>query len=475
MGYPMFLSLSCRDKALPATKQNRRKKKKMKAKKFTALLLALVMLLALCACGSGSGTEQSSEPSTQPTQQGSSSGSDNEQTGGDSEQQGDTGSELAGTYDVTVWVPEAAVELTKTQIGNFNSSNEYGITINATVEPVSEADAANNMITDVAAGGDIFFFAQDQLSRMIQAGAVGKLGQGAAQTVSANNDAGTVMAATAGGDIYAYPLTSDNGYFMYYDKSVITDESHLSSMEALIADCEAAGKLFSFQLDDNAWYLASFFFGAGCHNEWTYAEDGTTIEKIDDDFNSPNGIIACKGLKKLLSSPAYNNSSDVSAFANGSAIVVSGTWGYKDALDILGDNLGAAELPSFEVDGQTYHLGSYSGCKLLGVKPQEDAKTGAALNQLALYLTGKDCQMERFQETTWGPSNLEAQADPSVSTPALVAYAAQSAYAVPQPVIPGGWWEFTQVIAIDVKNAADETGYQAALDKYQQSLDALMG
>ena len=74
-------------------------------------------------------------------------------------------SEIAGTYDVTIWAPDAAVDLTKSQVEAFNSSNELGIVINATVEPVSEADAASNMILDVSAGADLYFFAQDQLSR----------------------------------------------------------------------------------------------------------------------------------------------------------------------------------------------------------------------------------------------------------------------------------------------------------------------
>ena len=123
-------------------------------------------------------------------------------------------SELAGEYDITVWVAEKAVDLTKKQIENFNKTNELGITFNATVEAVSEADSATQMITDVEAGGDIYCFAQDQFARLVQAGALAKLGARASETVTAENDAGTVAAATSGDQLYAYPLTSDNGYFM---------------------------------------------------------------------------------------------------------------------------------------------------------------------------------------------------------------------------------------------------------------------
>ena len=381
-------------------------------------------------------------------------------------------SEIAGEYDVTVWAPEAAVSLTEQQIADFNASNELGITINATVEPVSEADAASNMDTDVAAGADLFFFAQDQLSRMIKDGAVTKLGQGAAAFVTENNSAGSVLAAQSGEDYYAYPLTADNGYFMYYDKSVIPEED-VDSLEAIIADCEAAGKNFSYELE-NAWYNAGVFFGTGCHSDWS-TEDNTNFT-LDDDFNSENGLIAAKGIYKLVSSPIYVNSSNAD-FASGSAVVVTGTWNYATILEQLGDNFGVADLPSFEVDGQSYHLGSYNGCKLLGVKPQEDAVKGAALNQLAQYLTGAECQIQRTVEFGWGPSNNEAAADESVtSNPALTALAEQSAFSVPQPNIPGPWWDIAKVITTDIKASdGSDAALQAALQKYEDSVGAASG
>ena len=119
------------------------------------------------------------------------------------------------TYDVKIWVAEAAKDLTAKQIADFNASNEFGFTFNATIEAVSEADAATQMITDVEAGGDIYCFAQDQFARLVQAGALAKLGVRAAETVTANNAAGVVAAATSGDALFAYPLTADNGYFMY--------------------------------------------------------------------------------------------------------------------------------------------------------------------------------------------------------------------------------------------------------------------
>ena len=403
-------------------------------KKFVAILLAAMMLFSMISFASASGLE--------------------------------------GTYDVTLWVPQEAVELTLKQVADFNANNGQGIVINATVEPVSEADSATNMITDVEAGGDIYFFAQDQFSRLVQAGALARLGVGASEFVKANNAPGSVAAVQSGDDFFAYPLTADNGYFMYYDKSVIPEED-IDSLEKLIADCEAAGKFFSMELQTSAWYLAGFFFGTGCHSEWVSAADGT-FTAVDDDFNSDKGLIAAKGMKKLLDSDMHLSSSSGAEFANGAAVVVTGIWDYTTVQGILGDNMGVADLPSFEVDGTEYHIGSYSGLKILGVKPQTDAVKAAALHQLAQYLTSEKGQIERFEAMAWGPANINAQQNEAVlANAALTALNQQNAYATAQGSIHGSWWDLAKVIGDDVKAATNDDEIKAALQKYEDNMAAL--
>ncbi|MER2055392.1 MAG: extracellular solute-binding protein [Clostridia bacterium] len=376
------------------------------------------------------------------------------------------------TYDIKIWVAEAAKDLTEKQIADFNANNEFGFKFNATIEAVSEADAATQMITDVEAGGDIYCFAQDQFARLVQAGALDPLGKKASETVIANNDAGTVAAATSGEQLYAYPLTADNGYFMYYDKSVIPDED-VDSLEKLIADCEAAQKYFAFEMQTSAWYLASFFFGTGCRSVWVTDDNGEFIS-VSDTFDSDNGLIAVKGMKKLVDSPYHLSGGGADQFNQNAAILVSGTWDFAKVQEYLGDNMGVTDLPSFEVDGKEYHLGSFNGCKLLGVKPQVDEMKGAAIHKLAQYLTGAQCQMERFEALAWGPSNLEDQASEAVqANPGLAALIKQAPYSVPQGQIHGSWWDIAKVIGEDVKNATDDAGLQAALDNYQDKIASL--
>ena len=411
-------------------------------KRIICLVLALVMCLGVLAACNQNGT-------TDPTG-------------------GNAANSLAGTYDITMWVSEkeGVADQFKTQIKAFMDANP-GIVINAQIEGVSEADAGSKVIADVASAPDIYCFAQDQLARLVQAQALTAIKGDMATALGTANDAGSVTASKVAGEMYAFPLTSDNGYFMYYDKSVLSDEDILD-LAAIVAKSETANKKVRFALE-NAWYTAAFFFATGCHHNWTTDENGEFIS-VDDTFNSDKGMIAMKGMEILAKSPAYDSNADIFTDAS---VVVTGTWNADAAAAFFGENLGVTKLPSFTVDGTSYQLGSFSGYKLMGVKPQTDAKRGAVLQQLALYLTNAENQLTRFTSFGWGPSNKEAQANEAVlANASLTALAAQNAFAVPQGQIAGVYWDNAKLLGAVAKNATSDAELQAGLDAYTASLEA---
>lgn len=441
----------------------------MKKKVLSALLVA-TMTVSMAACGSDNDTTNDA-PAAGNDASTDAPADNNTEADAPAAAEAD----LSGTYDITVWVSESegVAQLTEQQIDAFEEANP-GIVINATVEGVTESNSATNMITDVASGADLFCFAQDQLIRLVEAGALTKLGAAASDIVTNANDATSLKAATVGSDIYCYPLTSDNGYFMYYDKSVV-QESSIDDLAAIVADCEAAGRTICMETDTSAWYLASFFFATGCHSDWTMNEDGT-FAAVDDDWDSPNGLIALKGMQQMVKSSMYVSSSDGAQFAAAvpAGVVVTGTWGASAAKEALGDNYAVADLPSFTVDGTTYHMGSYSGCKLMGVKPQDDAVKTAVLHKLAQYLTSAECQLQRYELVGWGPSNLEAQQSDEVQAdPALAALAAQNEFATPQGQIHGSWWDIAKLLGNVAEDSTTDEELQAGLDSYKASIDEL--
>lgn len=70
------------------------------------------------------------------------------------------------------------------------------------------------------------------------------------------NSEATVAAATKDGKLYAYPLTASNGYFLYYDSNIFSEED-VASWENLTAKAEEAGTKVGMNVADG-WYLYGF-------------------------------------------------------------------------------------------------------------------------------------------------------------------------------------------------------------------------
>ncbi|WP_026521919.1 extracellular solute-binding protein [Butyrivibrio sp. VCB2001] len=378
-----------------------------------------------------------------------------------------------GTGDIKIWVADNVVDFTNEQIKAFQDAHPEFSGYTFTVEAVGEGDAAGNMITDVEAGADIYAFAQDQIARLVTAGALEVVEDSNAEAVKAENDAGAVGAATVGGTLYAYPLTSDNGYFLYYDKSVVTDPS---TLEGIIADCEAAGKNFYFEIN-SGWYQTAFFFGAGA--ELTYeTDDSGNFTKCNSTYASDAGVVALKKIAEVASSKAFQNGSAISNATNVGAIV-DGTWDAQAAKDLFGDNYACAKLPTFEgADGKTYQMSGFGGFKLLGVKPQEDDLKLAVCDALAAYLSSEEVQLARYNAVGWGPSNLNAQKSDAVQADeALSALADQLQYTIPQGQYPGDYWSLAtslgdSVISGEIKADASDDDFMKALTDFQTTCES---
>ena len=378
-----------------------------------------------------------------------------------------------GSGEVKVWVADNVVDFTNEQIAAFQAEHPEMSGYTFTVEAVGEGDAAGNMITDVEAGADIYAFAQDQIARLVTAGALEVVEDSNAEAIKAQNDAGAVGAATVGGTLYAYPLTSDNGYFLYYDKSVVTDPS---TLEGIVADCEAAGKNFYFEIN-SGWYQTAFFFGTGA--ELTYdTDDAGNFTKCNSTYASDAGVVALKEIAELASSKAFQNGSAISNATNVGAIV-DGTWDAQAAKDLFGDNYACAKLPTFEgADGKTYQMSGFGGFKLLGVKPQEDEGKLAVCDALAAYLSSEEVQLARYNAVGWGPSNLNAQQSDAVKADeALSALADQLQYTIPQGQYPGDYWSLAtslgdSIIAGEITAASSDDDFMKALTDFQATCES---
>jgi len=423
----------------------------MKLKRMTAFILAALLLIALSACTVKPNPATTAKPNdlarTEPL--------------------ADAAEQTHAVYEITVWCDNSLVALTERQIAEFNKANLEGILVQAAVQGVDEDEAAARMCEDAASGADLFCFPGDRLYPLVRAGALTRLEAADAAFVNDCSLPNVAAAAGCDGSLYAYPISADGGCILYYDTSVIRNPANLDEM---LADCEEAEKRFCFDLE-NGWYLASFFFGAGCVTDWTLDANGGWV--VNDTFDSDKGLIAMKGLHKLLCAPQYDSKSDVSEFAKGAAAVVSGIWDYDTAKLLLGNNLGLAVLPSFTVDEADYALGSFLNARMLGVRPQRDADRAAALHKLARYLAGAEAQTERVAVVGWCPSSREAMQTSAVQkAPALAVAVGQAERAAAQNV-PDGWWSLTVPLAAAAGESDEEEELLAALKSYHDAMELL--
>lgn len=369
---------------------------------------------------------------------------------------------------VTIWIGSFAADAARNSVEAFLAAHPEYAGVEITVVGCNETD-----MPDILAGGekpDIFAMVQDQMYGIKNMGALDPVPASRAGSIRSRNVSGSVRAAEIGGTLWAYPMTADNGYFLYYDKSVVTDPS---SLESILQSCEAAGRKFYMEVD-SGWYQAAFFFGAGCELEFTVSDSGS-IDSVHVSYANENGLKAMKSLIRLIGSPAFVNGSSVQ-YAENWAAIVSGTWDARSAQQVLGSSYAAAKLPT--VDG--YQMKSYGGFKLLGVAPQEDAGRSALCHALADWLTDEQAQLDRYEAAGWGPSNITAQQNEAVrADEALTALAGQSAYAVPQGPMPGWYWNLAAGLVDEIlsgaMNGASDQQILQRLQQFENDIVSLTG
>lgn len=378
-----------------------------------------------------------------------------------------------GKETITVWAAENVLTFTRERCQVFLEENpDVAEQFQINVVAMSEGDTASQMQTDVDAGADVYAFAQDQLGRLIRAGALSPLGGTFLDAVKTENAPGSVAAASMGDRVYAYPLTADNGYMLYYDTSVVTDPT---SLRAILADCAAAGKKMYMDIR-NGWYLVSFFFGAGCHYKTEVNADGNIVS-VDCDFNSEKGLKALKAAIAAAKEAGFQQGTDFASQFNPTggkaAAAVSGPWDAATIRAHLGENYGVAPLPRMDVMENGEPMSTWAGYKLMGVNPTQSEEGVKASHRLAAYLTGEAIQLERYLYAGWGPSNLAAQNSEAVrSDKALSALREQMAISPLQPQCSNNFWSKMGALGTDI----DAGTYDQYSDTQLRSvLDELTG
>ena len=388
---------------------------------------------------------------------------------------------------LTVWGSQEDQAMLKEMCAAFAAANpdkEYKFLFGVQ----GEGDAADKVLNDVTSGPDVFSFASDQINKLIAGGALARIGGKAEEDVRKNNTASSVESASVTIDgknmLYAYPCTEDNTLFLYYDKSVI-DAEDVTTLGGLLDAAHAAGRKVHFKLNDDGWYLSSFFF-AFDDLEYNVTYDAAlTEQKVDINYNNANGLAVMKALVQYVNHPALVIQTDDSKLIAGFtptaegkvevAAGVSGIWNAKAVQGQLGEKMGVAKLPTVQIGGEEKQLTTYMGCKLIGVNGY--SKNAGEAHKLAQWLTNEQNQIKRFETRGFGPSNKAAAANEAIMNDAvLAAVLAQAKFSRAQTSVPGNYWTpMGSLITpfIEHKEAGDLLTFYTD-EELQKLLDALV-
>jgi arabinogalactan oligomer/maltooligosaccharide transport system substrate-binding protein len=152
---------------------------------------------------------------------------------------------------------------------------------------------------------------------------------------------------------------------------------------------------------------------------------------------------------------------------------VSGTWNAADISEKLGENYGAAKLPTFTMNGEQVQMGSFGGYKLVGINSTiTDVEKLVIAKDFADFITNEASQIARFNARAMGPSNTNAAANPAVGENiALAALAAQGAFATSQNDVLNSYWGPAGAFGTAMVNQ-DRTDLQTLLDNMVAQIQA---
>ena len=419
----------------------------MKRKVIALILSVATMSIMLTGCG-GSQKESSENQEAQTEE---------------------ISTETGGTVTLKVWGATDDQELLAEMVESFKAKYAGEAEFDITIEAVEEADCRKTLLADVTNGADVFSFADDQLLQMVAGGALTPVEN--AEEVKKANVEGSVAAASVNDTLYAYPMTADNGYFMYYDKSVFS-EADLASFDQMLNVAAAANKKVTMDWT-SGYYIFSFFGNTGLTLKMN--DDGVTMHC---DWNTTEGEIKgidiAHAMQQIALHPGFLNASDaglVEGAKNGTvAAGISGVWSANSLKQAWGSNYAAIKLPTYTCAGKQIQMASFSGYKMVGVNAYSKHKDWSL--KLADWLTNEENQNLRFAKRGLGPSNINASnTDEVQSDPAIKAVLSQTEFATLQRV-SGKYWEPMQQFGITMSYGSQDIVLQELMDETVAAITA---
>ena len=351
------------------------------------------------------------------------------------------------TVKLTIWVSEADKPFATSVAEEFKAKNpdkNYRITIDIQ----GENDVVTRVLNDVESAADVYSCLNDQLAKFINGDALARIAGERLQRVREANseDSMESVTMTVNGEegVYGMPYT-DNTFFLYYNKSALT-ETDVKSFDGILRKC-SANKQFAFPMADG-WYTTSFYFGKDLGYEVTY-DKSLAETSITCDFDNETGTAVTEAMWNYVQNSGFkadsNDSKITAGFADGSIVAAAtGIWNRTAIESALGENFAAAKLPTYTLyrgtaQEEQVQLRAFAGYKLMCVNNYSKYKTDAM--DFAEFYTNKENQIKHFEARGYVPTDEGARADEKVQSDICAkAITEQLQYSKTQKGVPSTLW-----------------------------------
>ncbi len=344
----------------------------------------------------------------------------------------------SGDVNLRVWGADEDEELINKIISSFVSEYSGQANFNIVFEAHSESNCKDDILGDVLNAPDVFTFADDQLMAFVASGVLQKVSNDS--DIAGRNLQAASDAASVNGVLYAYPLTADNGYFLFYNSAILSPED-VATMDSLLAKAGANGKKIFMEMN-SGWYMYSFF--GKTDMEIGLNDDGiSTFCNWNAKYTNITGKDVAEAMLKIGTNPAFtceSNDGFIGGAADGTFVAgVSGIWDENGIKDAWGDNYAACKLPTYTVAGQQVQMSSYAGYKLVGVNSY--SKNAAWAAKFADWMTNEQNQTLRFEMRGQGPSNKNASSSGAVAESKAIQALQQQAEFSSLQRVGGTYWD----------------------------------
>lgn len=373
------------------------------------------------------------------------------------------------TVQLSLWTDERNEASLREELAQFQEMYKEDVVFDFNISLEGEDTCKATVLANPLAAADIFIFADDQMEELYRGGVLLEVTQNVDEVLNAvgGKDSSAAKAALREDKLYAYPVTSGNGYYLYYNKKYIKDED-VTSLDRILEVCEKKNKKFTMDYS-SGWYMYSFFKGAGL--ELTCNEEGNqNICNWNATDTTYKGIDVASAMLELAVNPAFVSLDDagfVKAVQSGEVIAgINGPWNAGNVSEAWGEGYAATKLPTYTIGENQIQMSSFAGYKLMGINANTKNPQWCML--LAGYLTNEENQLRRFDDTGECPANLSAAKTEKVqASPAVAALGLQAPYSNIQSVADPFWKAATKYgITLSAGNP-DGRDLQELLDELQ--------